>query len=155
MSYFTAKLVSSIFPYSKIEGALSPAYAQSIHKDFYGEWDFNKAWKPINGFPTYLKWVVAVAEAQKKLKESNITVPILILHSSESVRLSTFSQEALSKDIVLNIEDIKRVGSQLGNNVTLLSIDNAIHDIFLSSKMVREVAFCTMFSWLSRTDFKN
>jgi alpha-beta hydrolase superfamily lysophospholipase len=62
--------------------------------------------------------------------------------------------EAMSKDIVLNVEDIKRVGLNLGDKVTLMSIDNALHDIFLSSKEVRAIAFDNMFSWLSITDFK-
>ena len=145
-----AKVISKLSTYSKINGVLSPAYAQSIHKDFYGEWDFNQNWKPIKGFPTYFKWVVAIATAQKKLEESNITVPILIMHSSNSMKISTFSKDAMSKDTVLNIEDMKRVGITLGDKVTLLSIDNAMHDIFLSPKVVREIAFDKMFSWLSK-----
>lgn len=149
ISYWVAKMISKVSGYSKINGALSPAYAQSIHKDFYGEWDFNLDWKPIKGFPTYLRWVVAIAKAQKKLEESNITVPILIMHSSASIKISKFSKEAMSKDIVLNIEDIKRVGLKLGDKVTLLRIENAQHDIFLSSKIVRENGFKKMFSWLS------
>lgn len=153
-SYFMAKIISTVSPYSKINGVLSPAYAQSIHKDFYGEWDFNQSWKPIKGFPTYFKWVVAIAKAQKKLATSNITVPVLIMHSSASFKIKVFSKEALSNDIVLNIEDIKRVGIKLGNNVTLLKIDNAMHDIFLSQKLVRANAFEKMFSWLSKIDLK-
>ena len=154
ISYWVAKMMSKLSDYSKINGVLSPAYAQSIHKDFYGEWDFNQDWKPIKGFPTYFKWVVAIATAQKKLEESNITVPILIMHSSDSMKISKFTKDAMSKDIVLNIEDIKRVGLKLGDRVTLLRIENALHDVFLSPKAVREAAFDKMFSWLSKIDFK-
>ena len=149
MSSFLAKIISKLSTYSKINGVLSPAYAQSIHKDFYGEWDFNLDWKPIKGFPTYFKWVVAIARAQKKLEESNIIVPVLVMHSSGSVKISKFEKEAMSKDVVLNIEDIKRVGSKLGDQVTLLEIDDALHDLFLSPKMVREDAFDKLFAWLS------
>jgi hypothetical protein len=60
----------------------------------------------------------------------------------------------MSKDIVLNVEDIKRVRLKLGGKVTLLSIDHALHDFFLSSKEVRAIAFINMFSWLSITDCK-
>jgi len=147
-SYLVAKAVSRISTYSKINGALSPAYAESIHKKHHGEWDFNLDWKPIKGFPTYFMWVVAIAEAQKKLKHSNITVPILVMHSAHSSKISKFSEEAMSKDIVLNIEDIKRVGQELGDKVTLMKIENAQHDIFLSPKEVREAAFEKMFFWL-------
>ena len=52
------------------------------------------------------------------------------------------------KDTVLNIEDIKRMGVQLGDEVTLLEIDNAMHDVFLSQKAVRDDAFDKMFSWM-------
>lgn len=148
MTYIAAKIISYFFPGSKVSGALSPVNAQSIHKDFYGEWDFNLDWKPIKGFPTYFKWILAIRKAQKKLQNSKIEIPILVMHSSSSRRMSAFSKEAMSSDTVLNIEDIKRLGIKLGDDVTFLKIDNAQHDIFLSPKVVREVAFDKMFSWL-------
>jgi alpha-beta hydrolase superfamily lysophospholipase len=143
-----AGIMSKISSYSKIEGALSPAYAQSIHKDYFGLWDFNLEWKPIHGFPTYFIWIKAISEAQKSLSNSNIRVPILILHSSGSLKLKKYSKEAMSNDIVLNIHDIIRVGQKLGNQVTLKRINNAQHDVFLSSHKVREKAFSAMFKWL-------
>lgn len=147
--YLVAKLITGIFPYSKVNGALSPVYAQSLHEDFYGAWDFNLDWKPIKGFPTYFSWILAIRTAHKKLKKSNIDVPVLVMHSSGSSKLSTFSKEAMLKDIVLDINDMKRVGAKLGERVTLLEIENAQHDIFLSPKNVREKAFNQMFSWLN------
>lgn len=153
-SLLLAKLFSNFSNYANIKGALPPVYSESIHKDFNGEWDFNLDWKPITGFPTYFKWVVAISNAQKKLDKSNITVPILVIHSSGSLKLTRHSKEAMSNDLVLNIEDIKRVGKKLGKGVTFLKIHNAQHDIFLSGKAVREVAFEKMFSWLSNTDFE-
>ncbi|WP_339919864.1 alpha/beta hydrolase [uncultured Flavobacterium sp.] len=147
-SYWGSKIISTIAPYAKIEGALPPVYAQSLYKDYSGEWDYNLDWKPIKGFPTFFKWVVAISIAQKKLAYSNIKVPILVMHSSGSKKITTFSEEAMTNDTVLNIEDIKRVGVTLGDDVTLLKIDNALHDIFLSPKPVREIAFEKMFSWL-------
>jgi len=147
--YLVAKLIAGIFPYSKVNGALSPVYAQSLHKDFYGEWDFNLDWKPIKGFPTYFSWILAIRTAHKKLENSKIVVPVLVMHSSGSSKLSTFSKEAMIKDIVLDINDIKSVGKNLGKQVTLLEIENAQHDIFLSPKNVREKAFNQMFSWLN------
>ena len=154
LSQFLARLISKVSNYAKIEGALSPAYAQSVHKDYYGEWEFNLDWKPIKGFPTYFKWLEAIARAQKKLKKSNIQVPTLIMHSSGSIKIKKYSKEAMTNDIVLNIKDIKRVGEKLGDRVTLLEIENAQHDIFLSPKPVREVGFNKMFAWLSSTEFK-
>lgn len=144
-----ARPIAGLFPYAKIEGALSPAYPESIHKDFHGEWDFNLAWKPIQGFPTYFKWVLAIRTAQNKLKNSTIQVPILVMHSSASSKISKYSEETTKQDIVLNVEDIKRIGAKLGENVMLLEVKNGIHDLFLSSKKVREKAFKDMFAWLN------
>ncbi len=148
----TSKIVSKVSNYAKVEGALSPVYAESVHKDYYGEWDFNLNWKPIKGFPTYFKWLLAITNAQKKLQQSNITVPVLIMHSSGSVDMRKYSDKAMSNDIVLNVEDIKRVGRVLGENISLLEIENAQHDIFLSPKAVREVGFEKMFSWLKNIE---
>jgi len=146
-----ARIVSAFFPYSKVSGVLSPAYPQSIHRRYSGEWDFHLEWKPIEGFPVYFKWVLAVAKAQKKLIHSDIQVPVLVMHSSRSRNVSSFSEEAMSSDIVLNVEDMKRIGSRLGRQVTFSEIDNALHDIFLSSKEVRDDAFNQMFSWLEKS----
>jgi len=151
---FVAKIIGKVSSYAKLDGALSPIYAQSLHKDYYGEWEFNLDWKPIKGFPTYFKWVVAISRAQKKLEKSNIKIPTLIMHSSGSLKTLKYSKEAMSNDLVLNIEDIKRVGEKLGDSVTLMKIDNSQHDIFLSPKAVREVGFDKMFAWLEDTDFR-
>ena len=142
-------MVSKISNYAKVDGVLSEIYAKSIHKDYYGEWDFNLNWKPIQGFPTYFKWLKAIIYAQKKLQHSNIKIPVLVMHSSSSKKMQKFSEEAMKNDIVLNVNDIKIVGKKLGEKVTLLEIENAMHDIFLSQKQVQETAFKEMFSWLA------
>lgn len=140
--------IGGLFKYAKVEGALSPAYAESIHKDYHGEWDFNLSWKPIKGFPTYFKWITAIRKGHKKLRQSKIDVPVLVMHSSSSERISNFSEKATRQDIVLNVEDIKRVGARLGPKVTLLEIEDGMHDLFLSKAPVREKAFEEMFKWL-------
>ncbi|WP_115461311.1 alpha/beta hydrolase [Winogradskyella aurantiaca] len=153
MSLLVARIIGKVSNYAKIEGTISPAYAKSVHKDHHGIWDFNLEWKPIKGFPTYFKWLEAIAKAQKKLDKSDIQVPTLIMHSSGSLKMSKYSKEAMSHDIVLNIEDIKRVGKKLGEKVTMVQIDNAQHDIFLSPKPVRDIGFDKMFSWIRNTAF--
>ncbi len=135
--------------YAYIKNILSPVYVESIHQNFEGEWNFNLRWKYMKGFPTYLKWVLAINEAHEKLKNhSNITVPVLIIHSSSSTKLSKFSEKAMKNDIVLDVEDIKQRGAKLGNQITFLEIKDAIHDVFLSKKEVRKKAFEGMFEWL-------
>ena len=53
--------------------------------------------------------------------------------------------------MVLNVDHIKETGKKLGKKVTFLAVENAIHDIFLSKKEVREKAFTEMINWLKKT----
>lgn len=144
-----AKIVSFFAPYAKIMKGLSPVYAHSIHKSFNGEWDYNFEWKPIEGFPTYFRWLYAISKAQNSLHNSDINVPILIIHSSRSGNTKISPDDAMSSDIVLNIEDMKSIGTKLADNVSFAEIHNGLHDIFLSRKETREEAFKIMFNWLS------
>jgi len=143
-----AKFSSKAMPYGKIEGALPASYPESLHEDFHGEWNFNLAWKPIKGFPAFFNWLLAINKAQKKLKNSNITVPVLLLHSLQSKKMLKFQEAAFTADIVLNVEHMKNVGPKLGSKVTLKAIPNGMHDLFLSQKEARDNAFEVMFDWL-------
>lgn len=143
-----AKMVSSVAPYAKVSKGLSTVYAKSINKEFHGEWEYNLAWKPLAGFPTYFAWLSAISTAQKELGNSDISVPILVLHSSRSSKPKVFSEDALRADIVLNVEDMKSVGANLGSRVSFIEIENGMHDLFLSPKKVRAKAFEEIFGWL-------
>jgi len=70
VTQIAAKIAAAFLPYSKVDGASSSVYPRSLHKDYHGEWEFNLYWKPTDGFPTYFKWVLAVARAQKRLFSS-------------------------------------------------------------------------------------
>lgn len=147
----TCNLFTLLSDFSYVKNRLSPVYVKSIHKDFKGEWNFNLEWKYTKGFPTYFKWILAAYDAHERLRKfSNLQIPVLVMHSSGSAKLFTFSEEAMRKDIVLDVEDIKKRGAKLGSKVTLLEVKDAIHDIFLSRKEVREKAFEGMFEWLLR-----
>ena len=144
-----SELIGTVSAYANVKKALSPAYAQSLHKDFHGEWDFDLNWKPIEGFPAYFRWTSSIIKAQKKLKAPEIKVPILVMHAEVSKNIKVYREEAKTADIVLNVDDIKSIGAQLGEDVTLVSIENGLHDLFLSKPEVREMAFNKMFSWLN------
>ncbi len=144
-----AKIGASILPFSKIDKTVSPVYNQSLHKDFFGEWNFDKTWKPFSHFPTYLAWLCAVIEAQTNLKlQSDIKVPTLVMHGSKSLISKKYTKEAQTSDCVLNVEDILQIAPHLGNHITMVEIKDAVHDIFLSKKEVRKQAFKEMFGWL-------
>jgi len=143
-----AKPVAGLFPFAKVNGVLSPAYVESLHQNYKGDWNFNLDWKPRKGFPTYFKWILAIHNAQKKLNNSNIKIPVFVMHSHASSRMRKYSEKAKKQDIVLDVSDIKNKGINLGQEVTLSKIDNGIHDVFLSKEKARKNAFFKMFDWL-------
>ncbi len=152
INLFFARIISFFMPYANKRKPLSSLYNQSLLKSHYGEWEFNQEWKPARGFPAYFKWLIAVFEAQKTLRtSSDIDIPVLVMHSNKSEKPKKWTPEILGMDMVLNIEHIKETGNKLGKKVTFLPVKNAIHDIFLSKKEVREKAFNEMINWLKKT----
>lgn len=143
-------LMSSVSEYANLKKAISPLYCKSLHKDYYGEWDFNIKFKPIYGLPAYFKWVKAIHKAHLKILKNQLDIPVLILHSNESSRPLVYSDKVKESDVVLNIKDIKRVGNNLGKNVTLQEIPKAIHDVFLSNKKSRIYALNKTIDWLKK-----
>ena len=77
-----------------------------------------------------------------------LAIPVLILHASESSRPIVYSKKVQKSDIVLNIEDINRVGRQIGDHVDLVEIENSIHDVFLSNINSRKDALNKTINWL-------
>ncbi|MGN8226061.1 alpha/beta hydrolase [Gracilimonas sp. BCB1] len=148
-----ARLISNFKPYASLKKPFSHLYGASISSKKHGEWDYNTDWKPLRGFPAYLKWVTAMHQAQKNLRRhSPIKIPILILHSDKSSRNQSWNENILKTDMVLNVEHIKKYGEKLGDNVTLAEVKGAMHDVFLSGAGVRKHAFEKMFSWLRNTE---
>tara|TARA_R110002124_G_scaffold195520_1_gene362588 strand:+ start:22743 stop:23672 length:930 start_codon:yes stop_codon:yes gene_type:complete len=147
-----ARIISFFMPYANKSKPLSHLYNSSLLKSHHGEWEFDQSWKPERGFPAYFKWLIAIYNAQAKLKtESNISEPILVMHSKRSIKPKKWSSDILGMDMVLNVDHIKETGKKLGKKVTFLAVENAIHDIFLSKKEVREKAFTEMINWLKKT----
>jgi alpha-beta hydrolase superfamily lysophospholipase len=148
----TSKILGSMIKFGKLDGMLPPIYPSSIHEDHQGEWHFDKSLKPIEGFPVYFKWSRAIMNAQDELKSnSNITVPVLLMHSHDSYLPKKHEERVMKSDIVLNVKHMKKIGPGLGKNVTMIEIENGLHDLFLSPNPVREEALMKTVDWLSDT----
>jgi alpha-beta hydrolase superfamily lysophospholipase len=129
-------------------------YTKSLHKDYYGEWEFNTTWKPIEGVPLYAGWVRAVRKGHQLVENGlQIEKPILVLHSDRTIQTATFEPEVLESEIVLEVNDIKRGATKLGSQVTIVEIPGAIHDVVLSKESVRNQAFSEIENWLDHLPF--
>ena len=137
-------------PFMALPASLSSLYGESIHCDLRGEWTFNTKWKPLNqGFPVYLGWVSAVLRGQAQVRAGlTIGCPVLVLHSSASIRSDQWDERYHSCDAVLNVEHIRLGAKCLGPQVQISAIEGGMHDLMLSAAPVREQVFHEIFAWL-------
>jgi alpha-beta hydrolase superfamily lysophospholipase len=138
-------------PWIALPGAISPLYAQSVHRDYRGRWQFNTVWKPIAGFPAYLGWMRAIYLAQRQLQAGlQIACPILLLHSTRSGGGTRWNDAFMGCDIVLNVAHMVRFAPRLERDVWVVAIEGGVHDLMLSSEPVIAAVFQEVEAWLRR-----
>jgi len=124
-------------------------YPESLHKDYKGEWDFNTDWKPIKNFPFYFTWMRSIRLAQLKLQSGlDIKVPVLVMHSDQSYKGRKWSDKVKEQDAVLDVEHMPKYANKLGNNVSIIEVKGAVHDMVLSKPEVRKTVYSEMYNWL-------
>lgn len=127
----------------------SPHYTRSLHRSYHGEWDFNTNWKSISGTRLMPAWLASIHEGQRRVRKGlNIRMPVLVMCGTHSGNRRTPPQELLSSDTVLNVNQIARLSTQLGQNVTCIRVAGAMHDVFLSPPSARRRAFAELSRWL-------
>ncbi len=159
--WFTRKILVPIvamkgkwFPNVPVPGRFSKFYGPSLHTDGHGEWDYKLDWKPHLMPFANMGWIRAIYYAQRKLwKGIKITVPIMVMHPKKSVRGRKWHDGFMTGDAILNVESIKSRSASIHGDCTLLAVKDAVHDIMLSKKSVRENAFAALLQWVrQKTD---
>lgn len=142
------------WPHLAIPGGNLGAYGVSIHRDHHGEWDFDATMKPVGGHRKYLGWLRAVLAGQEQVHEGGVDVgvPGLTLCSSQSRLGLPYSPEADTADTVLDVAQIRYWAPRLGSRVTVRTIEDARHDVFLSLRPAREEALEVTADWLAGLD---
>ena len=126
-----------------------PRYARSLHRSYQGEWDFNTAWKSVDGTLLRPAWLASIHQGQRRVRKGLcIRVPVLVLCGTASGNRKTPSPDLLAADIVLDVGQIAQLSTKLSQNVTCIRITGAIHDVFLSPLAARRHAFGELSNWL-------
>ncbi|NNJ11385.1 alpha/beta hydrolase [Chloroflexales bacterium ZM16-3] len=129
-------------------GGLSPLYGQSIHRSGRGAWDFDLRLKPLMGPRPRLGWVRAIYQAQRQVQAGlRIPQPTLLIHSARSGGGKQWNDSFTNTDCVLDVAHMRRYGPGLGDKVTLISVEGAMHDLVLSAAPVRTRVFDQLFTW--------
>ena len=131
--------------------SLDPLYGESIHDSARGAWSFDLAWKPLAGFPATAGWIRAIHRAQAEVEDGlSIQRPVLVLHAERSLRPKGWSDDIQRADVVLDVDDIARLGPMLGPDVEVDAVPDGIHDLALAADGPRGVAFRFVADWLAR-----
>lgn len=142
--------LGSINPNINLPVGFSKFYGKSLHKNGFGEWDYNLQWKPHVASSINAGWINAIYKGHSKISNGvSVNKPILILHSSISVYPSKWSEEMFEGDAILNVNDISEKAKCINSpHKRVIGFKGGMHDLVLSRKPVRNLVFETIFEWL-------
>ncbi len=136
-------------PYQVLPRTVAGVYAESLHVDHRGEWEFDLSWKPLESFPVRAGWLRAIRRAHRRLHRGiDPGAPVLVLSSRRTAFTTVWTEDVTTADIVLDVEQIARWSHRLGPHVTIARVDDALHDVFLSAEPVRSRAYELTERWL-------
>lgn len=129
----------------------SDAFGTSLHISTGGLWDYDLAWKPLEGFPVTYGWLAAVRRGHARLHHGlDIGVPSLVLRSHRSWFSRRHHEKTDTSDAVLDVRQIGRWVGCLGDAVTSIPVHGARHDVYLSNETPRAEAYALTAEWLDR-----
>ncbi|USR80265.1 alpha/beta hydrolase [Arcanobacterium pinnipediorum] len=118
---------------------LKPAYARSLHVDYGGEFYFNPQHKPLTSATVFAGFFTAARRGHAMVARGlDIKEPVLLAHSDKSgSRTHPSEYELAHTDVVLDVEDMKRLAPALGSHVETVEIIGGRHDLALSETPAR------------------
>ncbi len=129
---------------------IDPHYGRALHVGTGGEWDYDLAWKPHDGFPARAGWVRTIRAGHRRVARGlGIQVPILVAASAASGPGDHVHGALLTTDVVLDVRDMAARAPRLGTDVTFVEVDGGAHDLTLSPSPARETYLATLLDWLA------
>ena len=112
---------------------------RSLHVSLGGEWDYDLALKSAPGPPIRTGWLRAILLGHQRVAAGlGIGVPILVLASATTEFARRWHEGLRVVDSVLDVEQIAARAVRLGPHVTVVRIQEGLHDVTLSAPHVRE-----------------
>ncbi|WP_265520179.1 alpha/beta hydrolase [Oerskovia flava] len=134
-----------------VVGSLDPHWGRALHAQTGGEWDYDLAWKPHEGFPARAGWFRTIRRAHARIARGlDIDCPVLVLTSDRSGPSKHWHRDLLTTDSVLDVEHIRARAPGLGHDVTLATVDGGAHDLALSPEPARSRYLAEVLDWLAR-----
>ncbi|MFS0885908.1 alpha/beta hydrolase [Aeromicrobium sp. 179-A 4D2 NHS] len=142
---------SKVRPRDRMRLPVVDSYGVSLHREHGGEWEYDVAWKPLEGFPVTFGWMTAIRRGHAQLHRGlDIGVPSLVLRSHRTWFSRQHHPNTDTADAVLDVRQIGRWAGCLGGDVTSLQVRDARHDVYLSNAEPRAEAYRLTSEWLER-----
>ncbi|WP_156741254.1 alpha/beta hydrolase [Occultella aeris] len=143
-------LVGPRVPHLKV-GSLDQAYGRHLHVSTGGPYDYDLAWKPVEGFEAHAGWLRAIRRGHARIAHGlDVDAPVLMCTSARSGSANRPSQDDLDgADCVLDVEHMHGRIGRVGPDVTAVRITGGWHDLALSGPAARAEYERTVFDWLA------
>ncbi|WP_375424776.1 alpha/beta hydrolase [uncultured Friedmanniella sp.] len=113
-------------------------YARALHRTLEGEWDYDLELKVTPSPPIRAGWLRAVLAGHQRVAAGlGIDVPVLVLASGATDFGRRWHEGLRTVDSVLDVDQIAARAVKLGRHVTLVRIQEGMHDLLLSAPEVR------------------
>lgn len=124
-------------------------YERTISSDFGGQWPINDEWRVDPLCPARPGWARAILAAQAEIAAGlGLRVPVLALTSTRSLIRPWWSEEMRHTDVITDVRRTWRALPRVGSDHTLVRVEGAVHDVFLSTPDVRARAYAQLGAWL-------
>lgn len=126
-------------------------YWRTLSNEAEGEWSLHSTWRPEYSFDVPRAWLSAVLQGHRQVASGlTITAPILSILSDRSYFGPAVDKRSQTADIILDVRTLARRSVNLGREVTVVRLPNALHDVFASAPDIRQGAFDTVVRWLDQ-----
>jgi alpha-beta hydrolase superfamily lysophospholipase len=124
-------------------------YARTISALQDGEWDYDSDLKLSPSPPIRTGWLRAILLGHQRVAAGlDLPCPVLVMCSTVTDFSRRWHEGLRTADTVLDVEQIARRAVQLGRLVTIVRIEQGLHDVLLSAPAVRTLAIEELTRWL-------
>jgi alpha-beta hydrolase superfamily lysophospholipase len=142
--------LARLAPKAAVAG-LEAHYGRALHRATGGEWDYDLAWKPHQGFPVRPAWFSSVRRWQARLARGiEAGCPVLVMTSLRRGDPARDHPEVITTDSVLDPAQMWRLAPKLGINVEVRALEGGAHDLALSPQPTRGRYLAETLDWLDR-----
>jgi alpha-beta hydrolase superfamily lysophospholipase len=123
-------------------------YARTLHTSLGGEWDYDLELKSTPSPPVRGGWLRAILLGHQRVAAGlHLRVPILVMCSTTTDFSRRWHDDLRIADTVLDVEQIASRATRLGRHVTIIRIEEGMHDLVLSAPAVRKQVLGEIDRW--------